>query len=225
MTYFNRWDAQNAVRFWMMMYHEGACDACDLNDEDKCLEFLNRHDTRLCLGTIEQDEMRTAEYVFSLLIMCRKYRMYTFGEKFIRRADNSILRVFYYLCECFYIQGVKDYLKYPNYIRMDSFRPVYNAYWELNSTKRNMTKQDVLDNVQRFCYEMRNIVEKSDMDDPVRKSLTPASFDNFTRAIWCLTQPIGTYDFGSRKIRYRMEDDVIEEDLDSNIIQVCDDKK
>lgn len=210
--FFNRWDAQNASRFFMMCYHEGAMDACEINDSDLCNSFVESHESSPRYGILSQDDMRTAEYTFNLLLMCRKYRMYSFGEKFIKKADTSPMRPFYFMCEYFYIEGVKDYLKYPNYIRMDSFKPVYSSFWEFRRLHQNMDKYDILERVQRFCFELRKKVESCPEDAVLRKLVSPASLDTFSRAFWTLNQPVSSYGFGNKEIKYRMDENIVEED-------------
>ena len=161
-------EASDTARFLMVCYHEGVYDACNVDDNIFCAQFVAQHKSREYLGVLDKDRMSIKEYGFSLLIYARKYSMPTYGQGVLMNlTDNTAL---YGLCQSFYTQGVKDYICNPDLDRMVDFQ---RDVWEMWKEGHRQTTREVVKRVQELCVGSKKLVE-------------------FGYQLWLLTRPIGS---------------------------------
>lgn len=182
-----RADANNLVRFFMVCYHEGACDAYKYDDDSYCEQFVADHKRELYFGVLKSDNMTFEEFQFTLLLFARNYKMPVFGKEVLMNlTKNSGI---FLLCQRFYLQGVYDFARTNQYERMESFKDDIWQYWEKNEKER-LTREKVLSRTQEFCVEMQTSLASDGRHNEGRRVMEVG------RNLWLLTRPIG---FGIKK--------------------------
>ena len=86
----------------------------------------------------------------------------------------------------FYLQGVKEWLEYPNDLGIELFKENSRRRWtnKIPAPMRNMKTDDFVSLIQEFIYEFRQYPMKEMANMP------PSALDNFEIAIWETTRPV-----------------------------------
>ena len=173
-----RKDASDITRLLMACYHEGVCDAWLAQDDAFCEQFVEECRRSGSLGFIDVKGVGESDYVYSILMFCRKYRLERLGREVIMRLkDNSPLLM---LCMDFYLRGIGDYISDPDYLRMEGFRGEITRLW-----KEKEKVQDVRSYVVRKVTEY-GVSVKGKYNGRGDKIAA------FAYQLWLLTRPVGS---------------------------------
>ena len=168
-----RKDASDITQLLMACYHEGVCDAWAAQDDAFCRQFVSDCRREGSLGCIDVKGVGKVDYVYTILIYCRKYRLERLGRDVVMplKGYSPLLD----LCMEFYLEGVSDYVSAPDFLAMDDYKDNTKALWGRAEK----------------VGDLRNYVIKKASEYGVaakRRDKVSA----FVYTLWLLTRPIGS---------------------------------
>lgn len=180
-------------------YKMGIEDAIDINDDIACNDFVARMYAPMKFGRIVHSyEVDWREWKFMLTQLV--HRNVRFRQMGIKYFDGIVSYGNYLTCALpiamdFYLQGIKDYVKFPrkgNFIR---FRDKCFMRW--GDKLRKATMDDFVRDVTQFCYERTHLESEAyeammSKDKRERykgvRGLSRAAFMSFQSDIWKYTR-------------------------------------
>lgn len=162
-TPINYYSARGLMRLFDAMYKLGVEDAISIGNESQCEEFCDRMYRAECFGRIINDfEYSWREWKYRLTqvvyedVMYRKQCLKFFD---CISAYSSYLACVMPIAMDFYMQGLKDYAKYPNSANWVKFKEKGFTLWE--KKPRKVTMDEFVRMVTGFCYDRIRIDQEA----------------------------------------------------------------
>ena len=182
--------AREIIRLLDFCYKQGVVDACEVDDNLAVKEWFDDTYKRGKYGLVPfpDDECDWKRWRFFLLRWCRENRLSKIGFEYIDgiRKPAGFEYLIIPMTMRFYLQGVKEWLEYPNEIGIVLFKSKWRQRWtnKVPDTMKNMRTDDFISLIQEFIYELKQY-PMEEMQEPFPKS----NFDNFEYAMWSMTRP------------------------------------
>lgn len=181
--------ALDIIRLLDFCYKKGVIDACGVEDDLAVQEWLDemRNSGRYGLVDFPDEECDWKRWRFFLLRWCRENRLTKMGFDYIDGIRKAVgfEYVIIPMSMRFYIQGVKEWLEYPNEMAIALFKSRIKQRWtsKVPQTMKKMKTDDFISLIQEFIYELRQypMAEMKDFPD--------SALDNFEYAMWQMTRP------------------------------------
>lgn len=183
----NWYSARRLMHLMYACYRHGALDACELNDDFKCQEFLEHHTANGTYGTLDMEgDMSRNEWIFTLQVWCRMCRQHALFNNYIEpiRTSHGIYAVTFPVLMDYYMMGVRAWLDYPNPIRRGSFERETRSMWKPASdgSERVFTNDIFTEETQRACFNRRRHF------DTQKEALKEEMWEDFALAFRCVTR-------------------------------------
>ena len=188
-SHITRSSVKEVIRLLDLCYKRGVIDACAVEDDLAVRDWLDAMHKSGRYGLVEfpDEECDWKRWRFFLLRWCRENRMSTLGFNYIDgiRKPVGFEYVIIPMTMRFYIQGVKEWLEYPNELALELFKSKCRQRWtnKVPQTMKNMNNNDFISLIQEFIYELRQYPMEEMVDFP------RSNLDNFEIAIWETTRP------------------------------------
>lgn len=189
-SHINHTSAKEIIRLLDFCYKKGVVDACGVEDDLAVKDWLDamHKSGRYGLVDFPDEECDWKRWRFFLLRWCRENRLSKLGFDYIDgiRKATGFEYVIIPMTMRFYLQGVKEWLEYPNEIGIALFKATTRQRWtpKVPSTMKNMRTDDYISLIQEFIYEFRQY-PMVEMEDDFPQSC----LDNFEYAMWQMTRP------------------------------------
>lgn len=181
--------ALDIIRLLDFCYKKGVVDAAGVGDDFAIQDwFDSMHKTgKYGLVDFPEEECDWKRWRFFLLRWCRENRLSKVGYDYIDnlRKVSGFEYVIIPMTMRFYLQGVKEWLEYPNEMGIVLFKSKWRQRWttKVPSTMKNMKTDDFISLIQEFIYEFRQYPMEEMVDFP------SSNLDNFEYAMWQMTRP------------------------------------
>ena len=181
--------ALDIIRLLDFCYRKGVVDACHVEDDLAVRDWVDGMYRSGRYGLVEfpDEECDWKRWRFFLLRWCRENRLSKLGFDYIDgiRKATGFEYVIIPMTMRFYLQGVKEWLEYPNEMGLAVFKGRVRQRWtnKVPTNMKNMKTDDFISLIQEFIYELR----QSPMAE--MKDFAPSALDNFEYAIWQMTRP------------------------------------
>ena len=189
-SHITRKTAPEIIRLLDFCYRRGVVDAAEVEDNMAVESWLSdiHKSGRYGLVGFPEEECDWKRWRFFLLRWCRENRLSSLGFDYIDgiRKASGYEYLIIPMSMRFYLQGVKEWIEYPNETALIFFKSKPKQRWtnKVPETMKNMKKDDFISLIQEFIYELRQY-PMAEMDD------FPSSvLDNFEYALWEMTRPI-----------------------------------
>lgn len=181
--------ALDVVRLLDFCYKKGVIDACNVEDDLAVQDWLDATHKKGRYGLVDfpDEECDWKRWRFFLLRWCRENKLSKLGFDYIDgiRKVSGFEYVIIPMTMRFYLQGVKEWLEYPNGMGIALFKSRYRQRWtnKIPKNMKNMKTDDFISLIQEFIYEFRQfpMEEMTDLRD--------SALDNFEYAMWQMTRP------------------------------------
>lgn len=181
--------ALDVVRLLDFCYKKGVIDACGVEDDLAVQDWLDATHKKGKYGLVDfpDEECDWKRWRFFLLRWCRENKLSKLGFDYIDgiRKVSGFEYVIIPMTMRFYLQGVKEWLEYPNEMGIALFKSRYRQRWtnKVPKNMKNMKTDDFISLIQEFIYEFRQF-PMDEMTD-----LRDSALDNFEYAMWQMTRP------------------------------------
>lgn len=181
--------ALDVVRLLDFCYKKGVIDACGVEDDLAVQDWLDATHKKGKYGLVDfpDEECDWKRWRFFLLRWCRENKLSKLGFDYIDgiRKVSGFEYVVIPMTMRFYLQGVKEWLEYPNEMGIAIFKSRYRQRWtnKVPKNMKNMKTDDFISLIQEFIYEFRQF-PMDEMTD-----LRDSALDNFEYAMWQMTRP------------------------------------
>jgi len=171
-------------------YKKGVIDACSVEDDLEVRDWLDAMHKKGRYGLVDfpDEECDWKRWRFFLLRWCRENRLPKLGFEYIDcvRKVSGFEYVIIPMTMRFYLQGVKEWLEYPNEMAMAIFKSKTRRRWtnKVPDTMKTMRTNDFISLIQEYIYELRQYPMEEMVDFP------SSALDNFEYAMWQTTRPL-----------------------------------
>jgi hypothetical protein len=185
----NRTSAKEIIRLVDFCYKRGVVDAASVEDNLAVQDWVDSvyKQGRYGLVDFPDDECDWKRWRFYLLRWCRENRLSSLGFSYIDgiRKPAGFEYMIIPMTMRFYLQGVMEWLEYPNETALALFKSRYKQRWtnKVPQSMKNMRTDDFISMIQEYIYEFRQYPM------PEMANLPESSMDNFEYAIWEMTRP------------------------------------
>lgn len=174
------------MRLMYQCYRKGVLDACEMNDDFFCQEFVDRHTENGTYGVLYlEGDMSRNEWIFTLYMLCREKRMFPLYKNYLEevRSSQGMYGVTFPILMDFYLLGVKAWLEYPNPIRRGPFMHEKRTKWMPTRDGRpiSFTWIMLVDYTQRFCFDRKRHIENQS-----EHRIRPEAWEDFALAVRCV---------------------------------------
>lgn len=187
-SHITRRSALDIIRLLDFCYKKGVVDACSVEDDLAVKDWVEGTHKMGKYGLVNfpDEECDWKRWRFFLLRWCRENRLSKIGFEYIDsiRRPSGFEYVIIPMTMRFYLQGVKEWLEYPNEIGLALFKATARQRWtnKVPQTMKTMRTDDYISLIQEYIYEYKQFP----MLEMV--GLAPSSFDNFEYAMWQMTR-------------------------------------
>lgn len=184
-----RKSAPEIIRLLDFCYKRGVIDASEVEDDLAVRDWVDsiHKSGRYGLVGFPDEECDWKRWRFFLLRWCRENRLSTLGFEYIDgiRKPTGFQYIIIPMTMRFYLQGVIEWLEYPNELAMAVFKGRARIRWtnRVPRNMKNMKTDDYISLIQEYIYELRQY-PMAEM-----KKLANSTFDNFEYAMWQMTRP------------------------------------
>lgn len=188
-SHINRTSAKEIVRLLDFCYRKGVIDAYSVGDDLSVQDWVDSTYKQGRYGLVEfpDDECDWKRWRFFLLRWCRENRLTSLGFNYIDgiRKAAGFEYLIIPMTMRFYLQGVKEWLEYPNSAGLALFKSRYKQRWtnKVPQNMKNMKTDDFISMIQEYIYEFRQYPM------PEMTEMTDSCMDNFEYAMWEMTRP------------------------------------
>ena len=184
-----RSSAPEVIRLLDFCYKKGVIDAAAVEDDLAVQDWLDAMHKQGKYGLVDfpDEECDWKRWRFFLLRWCRENRLSKLGFEYIDslRKVSGFEYVVIPMTMRFYLQGVKEWLEYPNELGLILFKSNGRQRWTNNvpQTMKVMRTDDFISLIQEYIYELRQYPMEEMVDFP------SSNYDNFEYAMWQMTRP------------------------------------
>ena len=184
-----RASAPEVIRLLDFCYKKGVVDAAAVEDDLAVQDWLDAMHKQGKYGLVDfpDEECDWKRWRFFLLRWCRENRLSKLGFEYIDslRKVSGFEYVVIPMTMRFYLQGVKEWLEYPNELGLVLFKSKYRQRWtnKVPQTMKVMRTDDFISLIQEYIYELRQYPMEEMVDFP------SSNYDNFEYAMWQMTRP------------------------------------
>lgn len=184
-----RASAPEVIRLLDFCYKKGVVDAAAVEDDLAVQDWLDAMHKQGKYGLVDfpDEECDWKRWRFFLLRWCRENRLSRLGFEYIDslRKVSGFEYVVIPMTMRFYLQGVKEWLEYPNELGLVLFKSKYRQRWtdRVPQTMKTMRTDDFISLIQEYIYELRQYPMEEMVDFP------SSNYDNFEYAMWQMTRP------------------------------------
>ena len=185
-----RKSAPEIIRLLDFCYKRGVVDACNVGDDLAVQDWICDTHKKGKYGIVEfpDEECDWKRWRFFLLRWCRENSMPRLGFDYIDgiRKVSGFEYLIIPMTMRFYLQGVKEWLEYPNELGMVMFKSKPKQRWtnKIPKSMKNMRTDDFISLIQEFIYELRQYPMEEMLDFPA------SNYDNFEYAMWQMTRKV-----------------------------------
>lgn len=184
-----RASAPEVIRLLDFCYKKGVVDAAAVEDDLAVQDWLDAMHKQGKYGLVDfpDEECDWKRWRFFLLRWCRENRLSRLGFEYIDslRKVSGFEYVVIPMTMRFYLQGVKEWLEYPNELGLILFKSKGRQRWtdKVPQTMKMMRTDDFISLIQEYIYELRQYPMEEMVDFP------SSNYDNFEYAMWQMTRP------------------------------------
>lgn len=181
----NRRTARQTFRFFDACYRQGVLDAYNIDDEEKCKDFVNRMKSPKKFSLLYVDyDMTWQEWRAILFRWCITERLIIFADEVLNRIKtySGYLSVFLPIAMDFYCKGILDFVAYPNPTKIVKFKSTKRIYWK---TFTKISAMEFVSDVQLFSFE-RIRIDATDEDNGLNKT----NYESFCHVVWAASKPL-----------------------------------
>jgi len=188
-SHITRTSAKSIIRLLDLCYKKGVIAAASVEDDLAVKDWVDSMRNTGKYGIVDfPDEICDwKRWRFFLLRWCRENKMTSLGFNYIDsiRKPCGFEYVIIPMTMRFYLQGVMEWLEYPNILALALFKSRCRLRWT-NKVPKNMktiTTNDFISMIQEYIYELRQYPMEEMVDFP------QGALDNFEYAMWQTTRP------------------------------------
>lgn len=178
----NRTSANQILLFFDACFKQGVLDAYDLGSDLEARDFLQEKRADWSFGRLGmRGEFDWQMFRQTLYWWARRSRLQSLAEKYIFKIrTKAITWCLFPFCMRFYLNGIEEWIDYPNEARIEIFKSSKRVHWSPNSELSKFTKGDYFSYLHEFAYQFRQIPES---EQPVNATL----MDSFIQALYDLS--------------------------------------
>lgn len=179
----NRQTSRMILKLFDTCFKKGVQDAYEADNEHWCQEFIEARHTRGDFGLLDVTDSYTwGEWRMILARWCRYTKNMKLCPKFLDRIyTTNFYWAIFPIAMDFYILGIKEWLEYPNPLKLEIFKYESSVHWKPMPRKglQKMSTDDKVSYVQEFAYER----ERTDPD-------AHGKYTSFAQELWAFTRPL-----------------------------------
>lgn len=193
----NRTTAPQLIRLFDYCFKQGVIDACNYEDDYHVKEWYEEKLKSGSYGVLNEpdDDFDWRRWEFTLYRWCREGRMGSITDTYVSRIHcfrNSFLFAIAPITMRFYLEGIAEWLEYPNPTNTVYFMNTKKIHWKpMKSYLKTIKTDDFISMVQQFVYERK--------DKQFEKDLSWRHYDSFSIAVWRLVQKYPVYASSKKK--------------------------
>ncbi len=194
----NRTTAPQLIRLFDYCFKQGVIDACNYEDDYFVREW---YETKLKSGSYgvlhePDDDFDWKRWKFTLYRWCRIGRLGSITDSYVSRVHcfkNTFLFAILPITMRFYLEGIAEWLEYPNPTNTVYFMSNKKIHWKpVPNHLKIMKTDDFISMVQQFVYERQAMNKQGD--------LTTRQYDSFATAVWRCVQKYPVYGASEEEI-------------------------
>ena len=150
------------IRLFDYCFRQGVFDACEMEDDYAVQEFYDKMMETGGYGLLLEpnDGFNWRRWQHTLYHFCRMGRIGSMTDSYvnlIHRYKNTFVFSLIPMTMRFYLEGIKEWLDYPNPNAMQLFKQTKKQHWTPNlpSHVRTLKTQDYIFILQGFVYERK----------------------------------------------------------------------
>lgn len=187
-TPINRRNFNQVISLFDRAYKQGVYEAAKINNEYYCSNFILEKSKPSTFGLLQHDyEMDWREWRFILSKWCDTSHLRALYNNVIMTINTpTYLMVILQFAQDYYVQGVKDWLEYPNRMGLKVFLNKQRCRWKPYEGKLYsviQTRSYITDIQERAYYRQHNCVRDGDM-------IKSKSYTVFATNMWRCSVPL-----------------------------------